>query len=66
MERFAKDEKDKHKKLRSTYSYMLRQFEEFKDKRREHEEMMNERKRGNSINTNKLKNELKAKALRSE
>ena len=52
-------------KLTKTYNQMLRNFEEFKSKRREHEEMMNDRKKDNTINNKKLVRELKEKAIRS-
>ena len=44
---------------------MMRNFDDFKERRREHDSIMAQRKKGNSINTNKLKNALKEKSMRS-
>jgi len=38
----------KHLKLKQAYSMILKEFEEFKQKKKDHEQNMNERKKDNS------------------
>jgi hypothetical protein len=45
---------------------IMREFEDFKSKRREHEQMMSHRKKDNTNNNKALVRELKEKAIRSQ
>ena len=65
LDQYNKDSKTNHQKLKNIYSMKMREFDDFKAKRREHEEMMSNRKKDNASNNKALVRELKEKANRS-